>query len=185
MENIKIDYHTFVDNKLAENGLKIVRITEDLMVNRLDDFFNFVNGIRKEYESVYGWKQESREYFLNPLDNKWKYSFVVMNNKEDLCFVNFSSVYGKIIHNHCTYARKENRNLNIAKLHNIKLCQTGIDNGFTRQEGYWPKNNNGSIILFLKMGWKIENIRNNDDLFMTADLEKVRNQTYYLVLNGK
>jgi hypothetical protein len=35
------------------------------------------------------------------------------------------------------------------------------------------------------MGWKIESIRNNEDLFMIADLEKVRNQTYELILSGK
>jgi hypothetical protein len=94
-------------------------------------------------------------------------------------------VYGNIIHNHCTYARKDTRNFNLAKLHIIKLCQTGLDNGFTHQEGLWPKTNNKSIILFLKMGWQIESIRNNKELFMIADLEKVRNQTYELIITGK
>lgn len=185
MENIKFDFHAFVDNKLSESGYKIIPITKELMDKRIDEFMKFVNEIRKEYETEYGWKQETREYFLNPLNDKWKFSFAVMNDKEDLCFVNFSSVYGKIIHNHCTYAAKETRNLNFAKLHIIKLCQTGIENGFTHQEGYWPKQNNRSIILFLKMGWKIESIRNNEDLFMTAELETVRNRTYNLVLNAK
>ncbi len=67
---------------------------------------------------------------------------------------------------------KETRNFNFAKYHIIKLCQTGLDNGITHQEGFWPKNNNGSIILFLKMGWEIQSIRNNKELFMTADLLK-------------
>lgn len=185
MECSNIDFHLFADTKLAENGYKIVRISKELMDNRIDDFMKFVNDIRKEYETVYGWKQETREYFLNPLNDKWKYSFTIMNKNDELCFVNFSSVYGAVIHNHCTYARKDTRNFNFAKLHIIKLCQTGIDNGFTHQEGYWPKNNNRSIILFLKMGWEIAGIRNNEDLFMTADLEKVRNRTYSLVLAGK
>ncbi len=185
MENVNINFHSFVDQKLAENGFKIVCVSNELMNSRFEDFYNFVNNIRKEYESVYGWKQEPREYFTNPLVDKWKYSFTIMNDKDELCFVNFSSVYDNIIHNHCTYARKDTRNFNFAKLHIIKLCQTGLDNGFTHQEGYWPKSNNGSIILFLKMGWKIESIRNNEDLFMIADLEKVRNQTYHLVLTGK
>jgi hypothetical protein len=35
------------------------------------------------------------------------------------------------------------------------------------------------------MGWQIESIRNNKELFMIADLEKVRNRTYELVLEGK
>lgn len=179
------DFHKFVDEKLAEKGFRIVLITKELMDERIEDFMKFVNGIREEHNAVYGWKPETREYFLNGLDNKWKYSFTVMNEKDELCFVNFSSVYGDIIHNHCTYARKDTRSFNFAKLHIIKLCQTGLDNGFTHQEGFWPKHNNGSIILFLRMGWKIDSIRNNEDLFMIADLEKVRNQTYELVLAGK
>lgn len=184
-DNKNINFHRFVDEQLAEKGFRIVLITKELMDERIDDFMAFVNGIRTEYSKIYGWQTESREYFLNGLNDKWKYSFAVINEKNELCFVNFSSVYGDIIHNHCTYARKDTRNFNFAKLHIIKLCQTGLDNGFTHQEGYWPKHNNGSIILFMKMGWKIESIRNNTDLFMIADLEKVRNQTYELVLAGK
>ena len=179
------DIHEFVSARLAENGYKIVLVTKELMETRLPDFMKFVNDIRKEHEAVYGWKEEKKEYFLNPLDNKWKFSFTVTNEKDELCFVNFSSVYGDIIHNHCTYARKDTRRFNFAKLHIIKLCQTGLDEGFTHQEGFWPKTNNGSIILFLKMGWQIENIRNNEELFMIADLLKVRNRTYDLVVSGK
>lgn len=180
----KIDFHKFVSAKLSENGFQILNITQDLMEKRVDDFMNFVNGIRTEHGQLYGWGAESREYFLNGLVDKWKYSFTIVNKSNDLCFVNFSSVYGDIIHNHCTYARKETRNFNFAKLHIIKLCQTGIDNGFTHQEGFWPKNNNGSIILFLKMGWEIQSLRNNKELFMKADLEKVRNRTYDLINNA-
>ncbi len=180
-----INFHKFVDDKLAENGFKIVLITKELMEARTDDFMNFVNGIRTEHNELYGWGAEPRDYFLNGLTDKWKFSFTVMNEKDELCFVNFSSVYGDIIHNHCTYARKDTRSYNFAKLHIIKLCQTGLDNGFTHQEGFWPKNNNGSIILFLRMGWEIDSIRNNKELFMIADLEKVRNRTYELVLAGK
>jgi hypothetical protein len=180
-----LDYHGFIDEKLAAIGFKIILITEETMTERIDDFMAFVNGIRAEYSSLYGWKEESREYFLNPLNNKFRYSFAILNLKNEICFVNFSSVYDKIIHNHCTYARKDTRGFNFAKLHLIKLCQTGLDNGFTHQEGFWPKSNNGSIILFLKMGWKIENLRNNKELFMIADLEYVSNRAYELVLSGK
>ena len=180
-----INYHKFVDEKLAETGHRIVLITEDFLKSRLDDIMAHVNGIRTEYAKQYGWKPESKEYFLNGLNNKWKYSFTILNEKDGIRFLNFSSIYGDIIHNHCTYAHKDTRGLNFAKLHIIKLCQTGIDNGFTHQEGYWPKHNNGSIILFLKMGWQIEEIRNIADLFMKADLMKVRNATYNLVLQGK
>ena len=117
--------------------------------------------------------------------DKWKYSFAIFNKNDEICFLNFSSAYGNIIHNHCTYALKETRNFNFAKYHIIKLCQTGLDNGITHQEGFWPKNNNGSIILFLKIGWEIQSIRNNKELFMTADLVKVRNRTYTLLSSNK
>ena len=185
LSTTNIDFHKFVDSKLYENNFRILLITENLMQERLQDFISFVNGIRAEYRELYKWGEESREYFLNGLNDKWKYSFTIVNEKNELCFVNFSSVYNDIIHNHCTYARKETRSFNFAKLHIIKLCQTGLDNGFTHQEGYWPKNNNGSIILFLKMGWEIQSIRNGKELFMTADLEKVRNRTYNLIMNNK
>ncbi len=179
------EFHKFVDNKLAENDFRIVLITEELMKKRIGDFMDFVNSIRKEYKELYKWKEESEDYFLNGLKDKWKFSFTILNDKDEPCFVNFSSVYGDIIHNHCTYARKDTRGFNFAKLHIIKLCQTGIDEDYTYQEGYWPKNNNGSIILFLKMGWEIQSIRNNNELFMIANLEKVRNRTYNLILNNK
>ncbi|MGE5805914.1 MAG: hypothetical protein ACM34M_09005, partial [Ignavibacteria bacterium] len=180
-----INFHKFVDESLAQNGYKILLITEKLMNERLDDFMNFINGIRKEYSSLYSWAVESKEYFLNGLCDKWKFSYAITDDNNRISFVNFSSVYKDIIHNHCTYAGKNTRGLNFAKLHIIKLCQTGLDNGFTHQEGYWPKNNNGSIILFLKMGWEIQSIRNNRELFMIADLEKVRNRTYGLLINQK
>lgn len=180
-----INFHEFVSAKLAENGFRIEHITSEMMESRTGDFMDFVNSIRREYSREYGWSEESREYFLNPLKDKFKFSLTILNEKDEICFVNFSSVYDKIIHNHCTYARKDTRSFNFAKLHIIKLCQAGLDAGFTHQEGFWPKTNNGSIILFLRMGWKIDSIRNNKELFMLADLEKVRNQTYELVLAGK
>ena len=146
----------------------------------------FVNGVISEHKDIYGWNPEPREYFLNGLVDKWKYSFCIVDQDgQSIRFVNFSSVYGDIIHNHCTYGHKETRNMNFAKLHIVKLCQTGLDAGFTHQEGYWPKKNNRSIILFLRMGWEIESIRKGTELFMKADLEKVRNQTYELILSGK
>ena len=177
----KIDFHSYIDSSLAEKKLKIKLITEDFMKKRVDDFMKFINGIRNEYKNEYNWKEENKEYFLSGLNDKWKYSFTIVDENENLCFVNFSSVYDDIIHNHCTYAKKECRSMGLAKYHMIKLCQTGIDNGFNYQEGYWPKSNNSSIILFLKMGWEVQSIRNNHDLFMIANLVKVRNQTYELI----
>jgi hypothetical protein len=181
-----IDFHRFVDLKLAEKGFRIVHADAEFVNSHVGELVDFVNEIVTEYGEAYQWKPVDEGFFLNPMVDKWKYSFVILNEKQEICFLNFSSVYGEIIHNHCTFARKGTRGLNFAKLHIIKLCQTGIDNGFTHQEGSWPKHNNGSIILFLKMGWQIEKVRDNKiELSMTADLVKVRNQTYELVLAGK
>lgn len=180
-EYSQIDFHKFVDDNLASNGFRIMNVKEELMQNRLDDFMNFVNGIRLEYKNLYGWNAETPEYFLNGLIDKWKYSFTILNRKDEICFLNFSSVYRDILHTHCSYAGKQTRNLNFAKLHMIKIAQTGLDNGYKQQSGYWPKNNNGSIILYLKMGWEIQSIRNDKELFMKADLVKVRNMTYDLL----
>lgn len=181
----EIDFHQFIDQELKQKGYKMVPVTGELMDKRLVDFMNFVNSIFTEYGELYKWKSVDKEFFLNPMKDKWKYSFSVMDMEDKIHFLNFSSVYGDHIHNHCTFAGKESRGKDFAKFQIMKLCQTGIDNGFTYQEGYWPKNNNRSIILFLKMGWQITHIRDNQELGMRADLEKVRNLTYELILSGK
>lgn len=185
MDTETINFHAYVDQALEKTGNRILRVTKELMDSRLDDFMHFVNSIRNEHSSSYGWNEENKDYFLNPLNDKWKFSFCVVNEGNELRFVNFSSVYGDIIHNHCTYASRHSRGSNFAKLHMIKLCQQGLDNGFSLQEGYWPVNNNRSIILFLKMGWKIQSIRNKHDLLMTADLQEVRDRTYNLLITKK
>jgi hypothetical protein len=178
----KINFRSFVENNLEEKGYKIVLVTEKLMQKRVDDFMNFVNGIRREYGTEYQWHEEPKEYFLNGLVDKWKYSFAIFNSHDEICFLNFSSVYGNLIHYHFAYTRSDSRGFNLSKLHTIYLCQVCLENGFSKYEAYWPKNNNRSIILYLKMGWEIQNIRNNKDLYMTARIDKVRNQTYDLVL---
>lgn len=180
-----IDLHKFVDDMLAASDFRIRLITKEVMEERLDDFVSFVNGIRTEYSDLYGWSAEPREYFLNALTDKWKYSYFILNNANEICFIGFSSLYGDRIHHHCSYARSDLRGFNLAKLHMIKLCQTALDSGFTNAQAYWPKTNNGSIILYLKMGWQIDSIRNNKELFMTANLPKVRNRTYDLLMAGK
>lgn len=180
-----VNFHKFIDENLAQNGYKIIQITEKLMNERLDDFMNFVNEIRKECSNLYGWAAESKEYFLNGLCDKWKYSYAITDQNGKIGFINFSSVYRDRLHTHCSYAGKNTRNLNFAKLHMIKIGQAGLENGYTQQEGYWPINNNGSIILYLKMGWEIQSIRNDKEIFMIADLEKVRNRTYELLINTK
>lgn len=181
----KINFHEFIDTELGKKGYKIAAVTKEMMHDRLRDFSGFVNNIFSEYAKEYKWKPVDDNFFLNPMNDKWKYSFTIMDMNDKIHFLNFSSVYDDHIHNHCTFAGKESRGKDFAKFQILKLCQTGLDNGFTYQEGYWPKNNNRSIILFLKMGWRITHIRDDQELGMTAELEKVRNITYELLLSGK
>ena len=176
------EFHKYIDSKLLEKDFHILPVTENLMKERLGDFMEFVNSVRTEYSDVYGWSAENKNYFLNGLVDKWKFSFAVFDKTGEICFVNFSSVYGDIIHNHCTYAGKKYRRSGLAKLHNLKLCQTGLDNGFTEQEGYWPKTHNKSIILFLQMGWKIDKVLEDKAYVkMKAELEKVRDKTFEML----
>ncbi|MBZ0202757.1 MAG: hypothetical protein K8I03_07060 [Ignavibacteria bacterium] len=181
----EIDFHKFINMGLQQNGNRIVPVTAELMENRLNDFMGFVNGVFAEYAEVYKWKPVDEKFFLNPLKDKWKFSFTILDEKDNIHFLNFSSVYVDHIHNHCTFAGKSSRGKNFAKYHILKLCQAGLDAGFTYQEGYWPKNNNRSIILYLKMGWQITHIRDEQELGMSAELEKLRNQTYELIQSGK
>jgi hypothetical protein len=176
-----IDPHAFVDDRLAENGFRIQLVTEALMLERLDDFMQFVNTIRREYSDLYGWQEESQNYFLNALVDKWKYSFAIINEQDELCFVSFASVYGEVIHYHFAYARSGVRGMSLSKLHMLKLSQTCIDEGFEELEAFWPKTNSGSIILHLRMGWEIQSIRNDTELFMTANAETVRRRTLELL----
>jgi hypothetical protein len=185
MDYNKINFHKFVDEKLSTTGHRIVLITEELMNKRIDDFMTFVNGVLIEYSDAYGWKTENKEYFLNGLVDKWKYSYAIMNEKDEICFMDCTSVYKDILHQHFIFAGSGSRDKNFGKLILIKICQTGLDNGLTRIETWVPKKNNGSIMFHMKMGWHIETIREEKQVLMIVDLAKSRNQTYELVLSGK
>jgi hypothetical protein len=180
-----INYHKFVEYELAKKGFRMVPVDEKFIKTRLEEAMKFVNEILMEYSADYGWKPLEEQYFLSPMVDKWKYSFAVLNEKNEICFLSFSSVYGSTLHLHCCYARKDTRGFNFSKHCMIKLCQNGIDNGFASIDAYWPKHNNGSIILFLKMGWKIENIVNDKKLFMKAELADVQKNAYELILSGQ
>jgi len=182
-----VDFHKFVDDELSSNGFRVRQITNEYMTARLDDIMDLVNGTREEYARSYEWKSEPREYFLNGLKRKWDFSFAVeLISAGTICFVSLSSVYEDILHIHCAYASEKYRGANLGKLLNIKLCQTGLDGGFSRIEGYWPKKNSGSLILFLRMGWQIEDLRKEGtQLLLIADLTRSRDLTYRLVLKEK
>ena len=178
----EIDFHKYTDEKLYEVGFKITALNEEIMKSRLDDFMDFVNNIRSEHTGIYNWHNENKDYFLNGLVDKWKFSYAITDLNDNICLVNFSSVYNDAVHMHFTYTGKKYRNLGLAKLHMIKLCQAGLDSGFTKQEGYWPIRNNGSMILYLKMGWYIDQVNEEKHCVkLIAGIEEVRNKTFNLL----
>lgn len=181
MNNNSNFFHNFVESELKKKGLNIKLLTEEYIKLRLTDVMNFVNGILNEFKDNYKlWTPKSIEWFLNPMEKKWEYSYLIENHNKKICLLNFSSVYGEILHTHCTYVNKEYRNFGLNKLHKIKICQKGIDDNFYKYEGIWDKNNNGSIILYLKMGFKIENMRKSEQIIMMGDLYDIRNRAFNL-----
>jgi len=180
-------YNNLVNESLQKLGLRIRLIDSTLITSRLNDIMHFVNGVRMEYADAYGWEPESEAYFLNPMVRKFEFSYIIEEIKNNnICFLNFSSVYNDFLHLHCAYGSKTFRGANLAKCNHLIVCNSAIDSGIYKQDAYWPKHNNGSIILFLKMGWKIEDIRKNGtQLYMIADNTTVRNNIYKMLLNDK
>jgi len=172
-------YHDFVDQELVKKGFTIKLINEDYIATRILDCISFVNGILEEYQNTYNlWTPKPREWFLNPMIRKWEFSLVIEDLKNQIALFNFTSVYGELLHNHCTYVNRNLRGLGLAKLHMLKICQLGLDNGFKKYEGYWDKHNNGSLILHLKMGFMIESFRKNEQLLLVGDLLDIRNKVF-------
>jgi len=167
--------HKFVEQELKKKGLHISPITEDYINLRLNDFMKFVNDILEEYKDIYKlWEPKPVEWFINPMIDKWKFSYVIEKQNGEIALFNFTSVYGKNLHNHCTYVHKKMRGMNLAKYHLIKICQVGIENGFENYEGYWDKRNNGSLILHLKLGFKIVSMRKNEQLLLVGNLNEIK-----------
>jgi hypothetical protein len=177
-----IDYHKFVDAGLEQLGMRILLVTEDLLKENIRKFSKFINDGYKEYYDVYKWREHADdEYLMNPLQDKFKFSFCILDTNENIRFINFTSVVEGKLNNHFTFASKDTRSMNLAKFHMIKLCRTGVDNGYAQQVGYWPKNNNRSIILYLKLGWQISYIREDGLLIMLADNALIAKNAYGLL----
>jgi RimJ/RimL family protein N-acetyltransferase len=181
MENESQYYHNFAIEELAQRGFTIKPLNEDYMKKRLVDCMDFVNGILMEFHGSYEfWDLKTEEYFLNPMDRKWDYSFVIEDSLNKIAFIQLASIYEGKIHRHLTLTKKEYRSQGLIKLHQIKLCQLGIDNGFTKQEAFCDLNNNGSLVIFLKMGFKITGIRKGIQAIISADLVNIRDTTIKL-----
>ena len=180
----EINVHSFVDGRLSSSGFRITCLSERAMIDRLDEIMHFVNSIRVEYGERYGWKPEPREYFLNGLDRKWEFSYLIEEAAtRKIAFIGLCSVYDNVLHLHCAYAAVDQRGMGLGRYYNLKTCQTGIEKGFSDIEGYWPKHNNGSLILFLKMGYQIEDLRKSGtQLLLSANLAKSRDKTLAIIL---
>lgn len=173
-----IDYHKFIDSKLAEKSYKIVLITEKFMTDNLIDVMNFVNNIRNEYKDIYGWEKENKEYFLNPLVDKWKFSFAILDNSDNLCMVSINSKYKDRIHLHTVLVKNEFRKLGLSKFMLLKTAETALENDVYKLDLFCQKNNTRALLLYLKMGFEIESVRDNKDLLLLSDSEKTRNMCF-------
>ena len=141
--------------------------------------------LEKEGYAKFGWEPEEKEYFLNPMDRKYSYSFLIEDVNKKILMATFVSVYGDIIHSHCTYTSSGNRSLGLAKLVVMGYCLLGIKDGFKKWGGWFPKINNGSLILFLRLGVKIESMRDNTHLYASGDLKEMVDRAYELYMKEK
>ncbi len=181
-----INYHDFVDEELSKLGLRIELITEDIMKRDIRKFSKFINDAFGEYYELYKWRKHADdEYLMNPLNDKFKYSFCILDSNDKLSLVDFASVFDDKINHHFVFTSKDSRGMNLAKYHSIKLCQTAIENGYKYQIGYFSKKNNGSIILHLRMGYEISHIREDGLIIGYADNAAVIANTYKLLQEAK
>jgi GNAT superfamily N-acetyltransferase len=179
-----INYHEFVDTELKKLGLRIELISEDIMKRDIRKFSEFINTAFAEYYEVYKWRKHADDdYLLNPLKDKFKFSFCIRNRDNDLVLVDFASVIdGKINHNF-VFTAKKYRGRNLAKYHFIKLSQTALDNGYKEQIRYFSKKNNGSIILHLRMGFELSHIKEDGLLVATADNARILQNAYNMLIS--
>jgi len=181
-----INYHKFVDDELAKLGLRIELITGDIMQRDIRKFSEFINNAFAEYYEVYKWRKHADdEYLLNPLTDKFKFSFCIRNAADELKLVDFASVTDGKINHHLVFTSKDMRGKNLAKYHSIKLCQTALENGYREQIGYFSRKNNGSIILHLRMGYEISHIREDGLIIGYADNSVILENTYRMLTEGK
>ncbi len=168
---------------LLKKGFRIAPITEDIMKERLSEIKFFMNTIMAEYSEIYGWKEENDDYFLNPLVRKFDFSFMIEHiDTCKICFISISSIYDKALHLHSFFGSKEIRNFGLGKIIQLRLANEAVHHNLSEMSAYTPRTNNKSIILFLKMGWQIMEIRKNrTQLFMKADTKLVLSNILHLL----
>lgn len=167
----------------AGSVIKISVLDELFMNENLNEVMGFVNAVRSEFSTLYNWKTLDRQYFINGLTDKWKYSSIIRDITGNICLVNFSSLYnGDTVHMHGTYVDPKHRSKGLAKSHMMYFCRLAVKNGIGKMEGYWPKNNSGSILLHLLMGWYIDSINDEKNCVkLIADPKTVAERTAGLI----
>jgi hypothetical protein len=181
-DEIEPDYHAFIDSELDKMGLRIELITEELMKKDLRKFSKFINDSFGEYYEIYKWRKHADDdYLLNPLTDKFKFSFCIKDREENLALVDFASVTEGMINHHIIFTAKSYRGKNLAKYHSIKLCKTSLENNYKQLIGYFSRKNNRSIILHLKLGYEISHIREDGLIIGYADIETVLKNAYSML----
>lgn len=162
-----------INSFLTFNNLDLIQINEDYLNNNLKEIKSFVNDIISENQDKYNWTQLDDRYFINPLVNKFTFSYLLKDNKTSkIVFINFSSQYNELIHLHFSFCHSNYRGKNLSKIITLNLIRVAKKYNFKKINGYWPINNTGSLILFMKLGFKINDlIKNKTQIVMEAQVD--------------
>lgn len=186
MQNPGVDFSKFVDEELAENGFRAKQLTKELMHLRLLDISSVINDTRFQYSDLYGWKKENKEYFLLELPGKWQYSYIVLNQNDEICMVCINSLKnGDSVHFHSVYVEEKFRNRNLTKYVLIRTAQTAIENGIEKLSLYCHRKNHSAFSLYYKSGFRSKSNGNDDDILMVADSKTVRDLCYNMIIRSK
>lgn len=165
-----------INSFLISNNLDLIQINEEFLKSNLKQIKTFVNNINSEHKEKYKWASLDDEYFVNPLVNKFNFSFLLKDNKTSkIVFVNFSSQYNDLIHLHFCYCHPNYRGKNLARIIMLNLTSVAKQYNFMKINGNWPVNNKGSLILFMKLGFMINDlIKNKTQVVMEAQVNDLQ-----------
>jgi hypothetical protein len=160
-----------IKNELLSRDYSIFSISKTTMAERIDEIMELVNGVRNEYAKDYHWTAETNDYYFKEIPGKWHFSQMITHQNR-IVFVNISSLQNDIVHFHGSYTHRNYRGRNLATYHMAFISNLAIEAGVHEMEGYWPKHNNGSLILHLRLGWKIHDLRKNgEQLFLKCNVK--------------
>lgn len=164
-----------INSFLNSNNLDLIQINENYLKNNLGEIKTFVNNIILEHKDKYNWELLDDEYFINPLINKFNFSYLLKDNKTNkIVFINFSSQYNDLIHSHFWFCHPNYRGKNLARIITLNLTRVAKQFNLTKINAYWPINNKGSLILFMKLGFIINDlIKNKTQIVMESNVKNL------------